>query len=414
MSSSSYARLGKDEILMHDMIGGEEAKIEGSRHVRFTDEEEMAVGGETQHAEKKWKMSISDFEDKYTPEERLKTMPAKTQLFYKHQNDLITEFVKMHQRSEGEIVGGNEEEEEENETGMHPSVKYIIWGAFALNIALLCLKLTAYFFSHSLSVLASSLDSIMDLLSGAIFFIIERVIAKTLNSPNFPAGNKRIEPLGLIVFASVMFTATFQMIIEAVKSLIDLESLDLEMDIFTVSALLSTIASKIILFTLAHVYGSRTGSNTLEAIAQDSRNDIISNSVGMLTAWLGSLYWKPLDPIGAILLCLYIMFTWINTGFDHVRMLSGVSAPPEFLNAITYLASNHDPLIIAVDTVRGYHISYDFLIEVDIVLDPHTPLQTAHDIGESLQKRIESLPRVERAFVHLDFETSHLPEHVKN
>jgi hypothetical protein len=40
----------------------------------------------------------------------------------------------------------------------------------------------------------------------------------------------------------------------------------------------------------------------------------------------------------------------------------------------------------------------------------HTQLlQEAHDIGESLQKKVESLEEVERAFVHLDFETSHNP-----
>lgn len=41
-------------------------------------------------------------------------------------------------------------------------------------------------------------------------------------------------------------------------------------------------------------------------------------------------------------------------------------------------------------------------------------LREAHDIGESLQMKIESLPMVERAFVHLDFETTHKPEHDVN
>lgn len=39
------------------------------------------------------------------------------------------------------------------------------------------------------------------------------------------------------------------------------------------------------------------------------------------------------------------------------------------------------------------------------------PLKEAHAIGESLQIKIEELQEVERAFVHLDFECSHKPEH---
>ena len=38
-------------------------------------------------------------------------------------------------------------------------------------------------------------------------------------------------------------------------------------------------------------------------------------------------------------------------------------------------------------------------------------MKEAHAIGESLQNKLEKLPEVERAFVHLDFECEHKPEH---
>ena len=38
-------------------------------------------------------------------------------------------------------------------------------------------------------------------------------------------------------------------------------------------------------------------------------------------------------------------------------------------------------------------------------------LREAHTIGEALQEEIEKLPEVERAFVHIDFESTHKPEH---
>lgn len=52
-----------------------------------------------------------------------------------------------------------------------------------------------------------------------------------------------------------------------------------------------------------------------------------------------------------------------------------------------------------------------FLEQVDIELPEDLPLKVAHTIGESLQIKIENLPEVERAFVHLDFECDHKPEH---
>lgn len=52
------------------------------------------------------------------------------------------------------------------------------------------------------------------------------------------------------------------------------------------------------------------------------------------------------------------------------------------------------------------------LIQVDIELPEELPLKEAHVIGETLQNKIEKLTEVERAFVHLDFECDHKPEHI--
>ena len=68
-------------------------------------------------------------------------------------------------------------------------------------------------------------------------------------------------------------------------------------------------------------------------------------------------------------------------------------------------------MILAIDTVRAYHSGPRIIVEVDIVMDPHESLRTTHDVAEDLQVKLESLPDVERAYVHIDYETSHKPEH---
>lgn len=42
-------------------------------------------------------------------------------------------------------------------------------------------------------------------------------------------------------------------------------------------------------------------------------------------------------------------------------------------------------------------------------MDGASTLYTAHDLSQSLQDKLESLPGVERAFVHVDYETDHTP-----
>lgn len=71
----------------------------------------------------------------------------------------------------------------------------------------------------------------------------------------------------------------------------------------------------------------------------------------------------------------------------------------------------HSPQITAIDTVRAYTSGPRLLVEVDIVMDRNMSLQATHDISEELQAKLESLPDVERSYVHVDYETTHKPEH---
>lgn len=71
----------------------------------------------------------------------------------------------------------------------------------------------------------------------------------------------------------------------------------------------------------------------------------------------------------------------------------------------------HSPQITALDTVRSWHSGPRLIVEVDVVMNPDDTLRATHDVAEELQCKLESLPDVERAYVHVDYETSHAPEH---
>ena len=111
-----------------------------------------------------------------------------------------------------------------------------------------------------------------------------------------------------------------------------------------------------------------------------------------------------LDPIGALLLAIYIILNWAAVGYEQLKNLVGHRAGRRFLSKLTYIAAEHSSKILKVDTVRAYSFGVNYLVEVDIVLQPSTPLNEAHNVGESLQLKLEKLEEVERAFVHLDYE----------
>lgn len=64
-----------------------------------------------------------------------------------------------------------------------------------------------------------------------------------------------------------------------------------------------------------------------------------------LCAWIASNYWIYFDPIGAIIVSVYIATTWFMTGKEHLAMLSGKSAKPDFINRIVRVnLSSSSPL----------------------------------------------------------------------
>lgn len=150
-------------------------------------------------------------------------------------------------------------------------------------------------------------------------------------------------------------------------------------------------------------------SPSAQILAQDARNDVITNFVALACAFVGDRFWLYADPIGAILVSAWVALNWFYTAADQVPLISGKCAPPDYINRIIRVSVEHDERIRYLETVLVYHYGTKFLVEVHIVLPPDMPLKEAHDILEPLQRKIENMDFVERAFVHADYEFCHKP-----
>ena len=153
---------------------------------------------------------------------------------------------------------------------------------------------------------------------------------------------------------------------------------------------------------------------TLDALAQDHLNDVLSNTVasGALLAAISSEKLWYLDPIGAMVISICIIHSWHNTDKVQINQLTGISAPDDFIEELKTLASNFDERIEYIDVCRAYHFGPKFLVEIEIVLPRDTPLCESHDLGMDLQYEVEGREEVERCFVHIDYENRPYDEHV--
>ncbi|GJR21634.1 metal tolerance protein 4 [Tanacetum coccineum] len=302
-------------------------------------------------------------------------------------------------------VDENEEQELIEQAQHERAINISNWA----NIFLLALKIYATVQSGSLAIAASTLDSLLDLMAGGILWFTH-LSMKTINIYKYPIGKLRVQPVGIIIFAAIMATLGFQVLIQAVEQLIRNSPSEKMSDfqlIWLYAIMLTATGVKLILY----IYCRSSGNKIVRAYAKDHYFDVVTNVVGLVAAVLGDEFYWWIDPAGAIILAVYTITNWSGTVMENAVSLVGQSAPPDFLQTLTYLVLRHHPKISRVDTVRAYTFGVLYFVEVDIELPEDLPLKEAHGIGESLQIRIEELPEVERAFVHLDYECDHKPEH---
>lgn len=130
---------------------------------------------------------------------------------------------------------------------------------------------------------------------------------------------------------------------------------------------------------------------------------MVFNVASLIFPRLGQLLGTPaLDPVGGILLSLYIIREWIGTLIDQVTKLSGKACGSQEIARALYLVTRFKD-VQSVSGFEVFHSGDGMIIEADVVLPYNISLKDAHDVGEVLTFALECLTGVERAYVHLDY-----------
>jgi divalent metal cation (Fe/Co/Zn/Cd) transporter len=147
----------------------------------------------------------------------------------------------------------------------------------------------------------------------------------------------------------------------------------------------------------------RIKTTQVQALAQDCQTDVVFNTLSLLFPVIGhKLHWWWLDPVGAGLLSLFIIYDWAGTAFENVARLSGLAVNARTQKKLMFLLWRFHPVVDGFKSLKAYHAGDGIWVEVDILLDPYLPLIKAHDISETLQYCLEGLSEVDRAFVTVD------------
>jgi len=273
--------------------------------------------------------------------------------------------------------------------------------AFILNIFLFIIKLAAGLLSGSLAVLSDAFNSFLDSLSYLLaFFSIK--LARQGPDKDHPFGHRRAEPLSAMVVA--IFTGVLGIeILKAAAEDILIGETEVTITIFTFAALIISIIIKLGMYLHLGKKAKKYMSSSLEALSIDSRNDALTSSMALLgigTAYAGI---PMMDKIAAVGISLYILYAGYGIARENIDYLMGASPQKETITKLRDAAKSVAG-VKCVPILRAHYVGDRLHVEASVVLSKKMAAQKTHEIGEKVQKKLEKVKRVARAFVHIDYE----------
>ncbi|KAI4178976.1 MAG: hypothetical protein LQ348_005487 [Seirophora lacunosa] len=299
--------------------------------------------------------------------------------------------------------------EEEEASAGSPIVTIAIYINLAANAILLAGKIAIIVLTSSLSVLASLVDAALDFLSTAIVWTTTKLISRQ-DAYAYPVGRRRLEPIGVLVFSVIMITSFFQVALECFNRLTSGDHSIVRLGLPSILIMASTVVIKLGCWLWCRFIKN----SSVQALAQDAITDVVFNTFSIIFPILGyycRIWW--LDALGGLALSLYVILNWSRTTATHIQHLTGAAADPTDRNILLYLTMRFARTIRTIQGIQAYHAGDKLNVEVDVVLDENMTLRDSHDLGESLQYVLESVPSVDRAFVHLDYSDWNLPSHMQ-
>lgn len=266
------------------------------------------------------------------------------------------------------------------------------------NTVLFAIKLAAGILSGSIALISDSINSLNDIASSIATFICVRISGKQADEGH-PFGHSRAEPIAGLIIAVLAGILGFEVIRVSVERLLDNGAP--RVGLFALLVPVVTIASKGAMAWHFHRVGRSVGSPALRATSLDSLMDVFVAAavlVGLAGVRLGYAF---LDPMAGFVVSIWIIYTGYHIGLENIDYLMGKSPPKRLMDEIKRAACSVEG-VSDVNTVRAHYVGNFIHVEIHVEVDKDMPTVESHAIGEDVERSIEGLGAIDRAFVHID------------
>jgi ferrous-iron efflux pump FieF len=276
-------------------------------------------------------------------------------------------------------------------------MKRAAMASVAVSLFLVTIKVGAYFASHSVAMLASLMDSALDLFASCLnMFAIRHALTPADAEHRF--GHGKAEPLaGLAQGAFISGSALF-LVIQVVQRIVTPEPLDNSIPALAVMSV--SILATIFLVHYQRRVVAQTGSLAVEADSAHYAGDIITN-LGVILALILASWWSLADPLIALGVAGVMVWTAWGVGRRSLDQLMDHELPEEDRMRIRRIAESHTA-VRNVHDLKTRTAGLSIFIQLHLALDPRMSLAEAHGVSEAVEQALRNAYPGAEVIIHQD------------
>ncbi|WP_312063953.1 CDF family cation-efflux transporter FieF [Pantoea septica] len=270
--------------------------------------------------------------------------------------------------------------------------------ATILATSLLIVKIFAWWYTGSVSLLAGLVDSLVDIAASLTNLLVVRYALQPADA-NHTFGHGKAESLAALAQSMFISGSALFLFLTGIQHLASPNTLRAPLVgvVVTVVALCSTL----LLVAFQRWVVRHTHSQAIRADMLHYQSDVVMNGAILIALGLSSYGFARADALFALGIGVYILYSALRMGYDAVQSLLDRALPEEEHNIILDLALNW-PGVEGVHDVRTRQSGPTKFIQLHLELNDDLPLVQAHRVADQVEKALRQRFPGSDVIIHQD------------
>ncbi|AHL22958.1 cation diffusion facilitator family transporter [Thermococcus nautili] len=273
-----------------------------------------------------------------------------------------------------------------------------IWVSIIGNVLLAVIKLIVGFLYSSIALISDGVHSLSDVVTSVAGYFGIKVASKPPDKDH-PFGHSRFEPLVAFLIGEALLVVAYEIGKDSLLRLLHGETIEVNSVMLGVTVV--SILAKELMFRYSVYVGRKLNSQILIADAYHHRSDVLSSVAVLIGLGLQKFGFQYGDALAGLVVAVFLVKVSLEIILENVGYLTGRAPSFEVCEEIKRRALSV-PNVLGIHDLRAHYVGNRLHVELHIEVPPNLSLKEAHDVSEEVKKRIEEIPEVERAFVHVD------------